>query len=824
MPKHIFEGIPASAHNSETRSVRSMVHGDHLQIEYHFWLFSEMLTGKTPLFYNLYEFNTGDDKQRYVPGPYFAPISLIYTLGAFIGGRAFGVNMAVFISLWLTYFFTWLFVRRYTPDHFVAGTAALLGLVLPYRWITLLGGSPTGYAMMWVPLLLLGIDMAVREKRWSGGLLAGLTILLTYLTCLQVFFFSVLFIPCWCVITFFIKYDFKWKEKESYIKLTMALFPLVILLGLTVFLSLITTKSLSDSTMSAGRHFQEIALFSPKIEGLFSWKPGLSNKIYIGLCFGFIFFTGSILSVFHAVRNRTINRWNIFFAITCALGSVGIFVLALGPNGPYDGVILDAARKLIPPYKMIRQPTKIFCLVPSLLAVLSVPLLKRWLGIYPGRMWRNIFLIGFATCLTLEFSFRFHPSICLLDTEQEAYKAMAQDAVSKGQNPHILAIPLWPGDTAWSSLYEYYVSLYHIRMINGYSPAVRTDYKEKIFNRFSSADKGDLSEKQLDTLLDMGVGYIVLHENAFPEKVSPFPVAFTLKALLNHPRLSLLKQTGPVWAFEILKTGEKRPLVAETWNSFFPTRYWEMEKGRNENTSYTSSHATDRHGYLTVSVPGSWIEIPSTEISPAPSLRWLIRLKGQGTLNVYSMLNAQRTDPYRVSVQESHWIWEEVPADVKEHTRIALRIEHQKGTVDLDSALLMAGDWAYINVGEELSLPAPCFFHAGYTDLKTDSVLFRPTHERDETIFYGPKLPFKKGTYAIDLYASSSAKEGTYLGAFHVAMGPQRSSDFDVIAGQRARGYFTQTNNLPVRLNFRYSRNADLAISNVVFSRVKPKI
>ena len=41
--------------------VRRMVPGDHLQLVYNYRLFSDMLTGHTPWFYNLYEFNTGNE-------------------------------------------------------------------------------------------------------------------------------------------------------------------------------------------------------------------------------------------------------------------------------------------------------------------------------------------------------------------------------------------------------------------------------------------------------------------------------------------------------------------------------------------------------------------------------------------------------------------------------------------------------------------------------------------------------------------------------------------------------------------------------------------
>ena len=78
--------------------------------------------------------------------------------------------------------------------------AALIAITLPYRWSNLLGGSPMGFAMVWAPLLLLGLDLAVRDGRFAGGLLAGLAILFSSWTDTHMFFFGALMTPGWCAL------------------------------------------------------------------------------------------------------------------------------------------------------------------------------------------------------------------------------------------------------------------------------------------------------------------------------------------------------------------------------------------------------------------------------------------------------------------------------------------------------------------------------------------------------------------------------------------------------------------------------------------------
>jgi len=61
LPRYAAEGIPAAHERVEEQAVRYMIPGDHLQLLYYFWVFGDMIRGETPWFYNLYEFNTGDD-------------------------------------------------------------------------------------------------------------------------------------------------------------------------------------------------------------------------------------------------------------------------------------------------------------------------------------------------------------------------------------------------------------------------------------------------------------------------------------------------------------------------------------------------------------------------------------------------------------------------------------------------------------------------------------------------------------------------------------------------------------------------------------------
>ena len=55
LPKHLGDCIPAAAENGGTNPVRTMMAGDHLQLLYYFNLFGDMLQGRAPPGYNVFE-------------------------------------------------------------------------------------------------------------------------------------------------------------------------------------------------------------------------------------------------------------------------------------------------------------------------------------------------------------------------------------------------------------------------------------------------------------------------------------------------------------------------------------------------------------------------------------------------------------------------------------------------------------------------------------------------------------------------------------------------------------------------------------------------
>jgi hypothetical protein len=876
LPRYFTSGIPAAAH-LEPAEVQPLIPGDHLQFMYYCWLAGDMVAGKTPLFCNLYEFNTGEERNGYRPDAYYFPFSLIYALTSYAAGRAFGWNLTGFLSLWFTFFLTWLLARRYTGDgeyaarserpamsfEWLAGCAALVAITLPFRWINLCGGSPAGFAILWIPAIFLGIDLAVRDGRSAGGVLAGISLLFASWTDNHVFFFGALAAPCWAVIAFTAGMTGGQKWQDSWQKVFAALLPIPLFAGAALAFPAIMqmiagTDAASQHLGSSvgARTLREIALYSPGVNGFFTWVTfGVSGHVYIGIAVFVFLAAGIVFMAFDSIRCPGEHWRRMLVMVLLLAGIAGIMALALGTNGPYHAIFLRACRKLIPPYAMIRQPAKIFCLMPTILAVAAVISLGAvFAHIKTGRIQILVALV-FCAAITAEYVLRVNPTVSLLDSEQGAYAAVAGQAAAEGRAPHALVVPLWPGDSHYSSVYQHYASLYRIRMVNGYNPFVSKNYFENVFRPYESVNQGWLTDRQIDELLRRKIEYLILHEDLFPEKVSPFPVGFTLKQFLDHKRLRLLKHDGRVWAFRMLAEAEEKdnkfqlpntksqiitnaPIAGnrmekqgyeeetgtDSWKTFGSARRWQAESLIRGKTKTVRGLPPYYAAFALLDEPGAAIILPAQRVSPASGLRFMARVKGEGAVIAELAADEKIISRDLIDIQSDSWEWVDVPAgNFKQFAPLGLKVEYESGSVDCDQVILSATEWIPPAVGQTIDLPAPAMFHAGYTSLPDNTVVLEKKREAKALIFYGPKLPLEKGHYRVELLFSSNAPKGVLLGQFNI-----KRHDRDdilnwvpVMSGARSPAEFTQLQNVPMHLEFRFLGNGDIAISAIRFTRIE---
>jgi hypothetical protein len=175
-----------------------------------------------------------------------------------------------------------------------------------------------------------------------------------------------------------------------------------------------------------------------------------------------------------------------------------------------------------------------------------------------------------------------------------------------------------------------------------------------------------------------------------------------------------------------------------------------------------------------------------------------------------------------LKIDSENWTWIDIPLNAgTDFFSPELDLTLEEGSVDFDMCLLAAGPWTSVGVAETLELPAPCFFHAGYTDLDNDRIILLKAREPDRVILYGPLMPLDPGLYEAELVFHSDAEQGFRLGEFNATDCNTQLGTIIVTPDKRATLGFRQETNLLLRLEFRYARKADIEIEKVVLRRIE---
>lgn len=823
--RYFHDGVPSS-NRPEAGGARYMIPGDHLQFMYQLWMLADSFTGKTPLFYHVYEFNQGDDQALYNPGSYYFPFGLIYSAGYALGGRVIGWNLMLCVTVWLIYLSTFILIRRFTTSWLTAGVAALPSILLPYFHVSLLGGSPTGLGMAWVPLIFLGVDVAIRDRRVWGGVLAGILLAIVSWVDLHVFFFVFLATPVWammCVAFGARDHDEPTRPSRRW----LPLLPVMIGMLLAYMQTALVKASLDQTLQSQGRTIKESLGYALRAPGWFDTAlDNRFNLVYLGIVVTGLLLAGLALMVMDLLRRRNGSgiRLGLMIMVLAAVG--GIAVLALGPNTPFDREhrLWQFLRTVIPPYKMIRQPAKIYCLLTPFLGLALAMTLDRFNRLIARRSGVVVLSGAVAAGIIWDYGRRLEPTICLLDYDQGAYRAVAVDAVACGRENRAMAIPLWPGDSHWNSITEYYSTLYRTRMLNGYSPSVSRQYFNDIFLRFESVNMGLATDAILDGLLGMKIGYLVMHEDAFPQKVSPFPASLTLAQLMRHPRLQFLAHDKAVWSFKILPVSSPRP-VTNTDDHVTCLASWQWDACDMAGGAAT----VEKDGsnvFMRLPERGGWVRLDKRGITGVEGLRYVASVSGQGLL-AGSCGTGLSNDVFSVAVTNGNeWGWVEFPIPVLSpgrETHAALVFTNTAGCVDISMLTMMAGPWKWLKAGESLEIPARTFCRTGYSDTNGFVHL-----DRDRTqasvAFYAPVVPVTPGVYGLSLqyFVSPQVEAGTALGELSVLRSDgQNRVTVPVVAGRSSVLTYRLENPRPLRIEFRYSRAVDMIVESVKLVRVE---
>jgi hypothetical protein len=313
---------------------------------------------------------------------------------------------------------------------------------------------------------------------------------------------------------------------------------------------------LDASIASGGRPLTQVEGFSPQVSDFFV-RHNLreaDKNIYMGVVS--LFLAGSIL--FRALLSprpgSLTERFRLWILL---LGTILLFsiVLAFGPHITPYLPLYQFLYDHFPFFNYPRVAGRIVLAGHWAMAILAALALAE--GLAPRPSWKKS-VAGFAV-IGLVAADYWPPGprgISVVPADSRIYETATRD-LGEGR---IVEVPLWPGDSAWTSLYQYYVTRYRYRMVNGYDPGVSKRYVMEIFWPLIGVNYGMLNDDASELLRRLNVKYLVFHEENFPEKVSPYPHYLTRKNLDRSPYLEPVMYDGRLRLYRLRDVPRTSPL------------------------------------------------------------------------------------------------------------------------------------------------------------------------------------------------------------------------------------------------------------------------
>jgi len=761
---HFNQGIAYTRMPDQGWEVRTMQQGDHLQLYYHFWLAKDALRKEYPFFIDPYEFSVEGMKIFTVRR---IPLSILFVIFSFLGG-AFAYNSVVIFSIIFSGLAMFLLAKVYLKKDMPSFTAALIYAASPFALSQLLGGHTNGFLWGLAPLAVFSIERLFA----SGKIRFGFIYLFCLLSCALIEYhllyyltlFTLILVPVRTVTSLA-----NWKKANLNLRerLLKSWLPVFISLAIVfVFVMYLKNTEISASIAQKGRSLSEVRIYSPQVKDLFSRGNTDSEKnVYLGIIALSLAFLGLAFNLFRPGRDITVyeEKINLLFF---SGGLIITSVLALGTNLSDIFPLYNFCYKYIPYFNYPRVPGRIVVISFMCLALLSGYGVTGIINL-SGRIKKTVFRktvliitgVFMSIALFLDYNANCKVGISLFDDSNNIYKTVRENSGDK----KLLELPLWPGDTAWSSIYLYYATLTRVKIINGYYPLVPQEYVDKIFYPLISLNLGCIAEIEYKLLKELGVKYITFHTNAFPQKVSHYSASYSINRLMEMPYVKFITQDDSIWLFEL----RDKPVVEEEGHR----RRWpagiieradqfrrhvgrlvddpESESGR----ALFASPESDSYGYLLFG---------RQQVLPRGEYKVIFHIKtddntinepvvildingGNGHLSTYELKEIKGTDFKKAGVYQDFVMYFEQKWPLFWEFRICY----------LDKAPIWA-DYIYILPAEEedplFHYEAEELFYRGVVEKDQNAsgeraILFSPGFTAEKEVLFGPRRRFPAGSY-----------------------------------------------------------------------------
>lgn len=543
LPGNFNSGIPYAHRVDPGWETVYMQQGDHLQFFYTLSLFGDYVkNGTSPFFADHYMFRTAETEKYFVTRE--LPLSIAhFALSPF--GNIAAYNLLTVLSFVACGLGMFLLAGRYVKSFGGRLFASVIFSAFPFRLAQLYGGHPNGFLVFLIPFMVYGYERWFDEGKLKYLLLSAVCLLSMTMEELHLGYFSALFTAA------FVPYKGismlagaasaeKYRKLKRFVKSSLGVLITWMVAG--GYVAFIRNVIFKVADVGEGRELWEIGIYAPRLADFIRRGSMDAEKlIYPG-----IFALGA--AVFAFVRKKRDifppSKKNCLWFYGFIL--VVTAILSLGPN--LRGIPLYSfCYNYVPFFHYPRSTARIFVFTMLALSVLGAYGFETLRGMVKSKPLAKTLAPALILLALLDYqSFR-SIGVSRLPAENSVY-----EYVKRQEEPgYLLEVPIWPGDSAWSSIYQYYNTIYRLPIVNGYSPFVSGAYIENIFWPLVSVNMGMLDSSQHRRLVELGVNYVVLHEEAYPYPVSPFPFRLALRNMKNSPFLEFIKNDGYLFLFRV---------------------------------------------------------------------------------------------------------------------------------------------------------------------------------------------------------------------------------------------------------------------------------
>ncbi|MCX6357799.1 MAG: hypothetical protein NT045_08020 [Candidatus Aureabacteria bacterium] len=411
----------------------------------------------------------------------------------------------------------------------------------------------------------------------------------------------------------------------------------------------------------------------------------------------------------------------------------------------------------------------------------------------------------------------------------------------------LLELPIWPGDSAWSAVYEHYATLTGVPIVNGYNPVPRLSYITRVFEPMKSLNLGEMRKWQYDMLKSWDVPFIILHQDLFPRRVSRYPFRFTLLNLMQSPYLRFVRNDGPNHLFALRENPagpEARFTRRSPVGNLYPSNRMKSDVGsciQDAAASSGFSLCAGTHGEGNGLLMGGNTRIyPTGEYSVFFNLRCNapIGSKPVARIDVYApeeeKVLAERTLTQRDFTHSGDYKLFELRFAIPDPTRVEFRVHY------LCEGVLRA-DFAYVIFSGERD-PCPRYeaedlFHIGScVEDPNSSGGYAITITKDEDInmpmVSGPDRLYPPGRYKARYYLRAGECEGGVLARLAVSpgFGGAAIAARDCMRGEIAEGdryapcdiSFEITRATPISCTLWHFNRAILSLDKIEIEKIPP--